>query len=346
IESWVDRHHPDDRALVLPAHEEAVRARRPAEFEYRVRRDDGTYGWVRMRAGMVLDEEGRLVREAGTLWNTTQAHAAAESVSRALRHMTDGFLAVDREWRIEFVNLAAERLLGEPAGATGRLLWDVPAIRGVPGLEERCRRAVAEGRPEGFDAPWPGGDRWYHLRPVPLPDEGLTLYITDVTERRHHEAARRAAAERAALTGQLTRSLAQAVTAEDVVGAVADSVLPAFGAAGLTILGLENDRLNVIGAVGYPEGFRHRIHGLRHDVPSPVREALRTRSAQFVESREAFAAGYPETAAIALTGQKQAWAFLPLTVSGRAIGAAVVSFDRPRTLDDDERALLSALSGL
>ena len=39
--------------------------------------------------------------------------------------MSDGFLSLDRDWRITFVNVEAERLLGSPQRLTGRVLWDL-----------------------------------------------------------------------------------------------------------------------------------------------------------------------------------------------------------------------------
>ncbi|WP_104531082.1 SpoIIE family protein phosphatase [Streptomyces specialis] len=345
VETWADLIHPDDQPYVVHNVEESIRTHSPYAAEYRVRRADGTYAWVRSHGRVILDESGAPVRLNGTFEDTTGAHAALAPVARALRHMTDGFLAVGRDWRIEFVNATGETLLGSPGSLVGRLLWDIPVVREVPDLEERGRRAVEEGQPGGFDVRWPGTDRWYHLRLVPVPD-GLTLYITDITERRLREAAQKAAAERAALVAQLTRHLAEAVTVQDVVNAVARSVLPTFGASGLVVFALENDRLNVVGITGYPPGFPDRIHGQPAAGTTPLSEALRTRTPLFIESAEAYAARYPETVDLAAAGGKQAWAFLPLSLSGRDIGGAVVSFDRPHRLEDDERTLLTALSGL
>ncbi|MGK5529040.1 SpoIIE family protein phosphatase [Streptomyces sp. URMC 129] len=346
VETWGDLIHPDDQPSVIHGVEEVLRSPGPYGAEYRVRLADDSYVWLRARGRVTVDDAGTPVRMHGTFRDTTQAHAALEPVGRALRHMTDGFLAVGADWRIEFVNVTAEALLGSPSGLVGELLWDVPVVREVPELEERCRRAAAEERPAGFDVPWPGTDRWYHLRLVPVPDGGITLYITDITERRLREAAERAAAERAELVGRLTRHLAEAVTVQDVVHAVVEGVLPAFGASGLVVFELENDRLGVVGISGYTPEFRDRVHGQSVDARTPLGESLRSRAPLFIESADAYAARFPETAELAAAGGKQAWAFLPLTISGRDIGVAVVSFDQPHRLGGDERTLLTALSGL
>ncbi|MFE9763263.1 SpoIIE family protein phosphatase [Streptomyces sp. NPDC005808] len=346
VESWVDRVHPDDLPWMLGVTDRTLHSRTPLEYEFRLRRGDGSYGWVRMRRGVVLGDDGEPSHLVGTVWDITQTRAATESVSRALRHMSDGFLSVDGQWRIEFANVAAESLFGSSPRLVGRLLWDVPALGGMHGLEERCHRAVAEGSPGSFDVQWPDSDRWYDVRLVPVPGGGLTVYITDITDRRMREAAQRAAAERATLVGQLTLQLAKAISREDVVTAVADSVLPAFGATGLVVSTLESDRMNVVGSAGYPAALRERLHGLSAALATPVREALRTRTPQFNVSADLQADHCPELAELAALSGTQAWVFLPLTVSDREIGAAVVSFDKPRRFEDDERTLLTALSGL
>jgi serine phosphatase RsbU (regulator of sigma subunit) len=78
----------------------------------------------------------------------------------------------------------------------------------------------------------------------------------------------------------------------------------------------------------------------------PVEEAMRTHRPWFVSSAQGFVQRYPKMADIPARGGKQAWAFLPLVVSGYVAGFCVISFDHPRRLTGAERALLIALSGL
>jgi serine phosphatase RsbU (regulator of sigma subunit) len=286
----------------------------------------------------------------GTIWDTTESRCVRENVRSALRYMSDGFLSLDKDWRITFANFRAERLLGSARKLTGRVLWDLLVIRRVPGLESRCREAAAGGAPAGFDAEWPDTGRWYRFRFVPVPD-GMAWYFTDITESRKRRAeqaaAERAAAERAARIQELTAALAEAVTSMDVVHAVAERVLPAFGASGLTMQVVEGDRMRVLGAVGYPQRFVDVIGGPLSDV-IPAADAMRNHQPWFISSPKEYAKRYPEFARqhqLIPTG-KQSWAFMPLVVSGRVVGLCVVSFDRPRRLTGAERALLIALSGL
>ncbi len=223
----------------------------------------------------------------------------------------------------------------------------------VPDLEARCRQAAALASPTGFDVRIAAGRR-HHLRLVPGPD-GLTLYLTDVTDRRRQEAERsaaersaaeRAAAERSARIAELTAALAKARTSRDVVDAVARRVLPPFGATGLAVIAVEGDRAQVVGAVGYPEALLDKVGGRQIMAGDPVGDAVLTGAPSFFSSAQEYAQRYPLLKMRPQLAGKQAWAFLPLTVSGRTFAVCTVSFDQPRRLTPDEQTLLTAISAL
>ena len=268
-------------------------------------------------------------------------------MARALRYMPDGFLAVDDRWRIIYSNAEAERILGDASRQLlGRALWDVADIGA---LEERCRAAAADGAPVGFDIQAPANLRWYHMRLVPGPT-GVTVYFTDVTEKRVQKAERTRAAEasarRTALTGDLTEGLAQALTVRDVVGAVVDHVLPLFGATGLMMASIEGPAPSGRRVLRYQQEFIDRLDGVDVQRMTPAAEVLRDRTPLFVPSAQEYVRWYPHLSHLPTEGGKNAWAFLPLIASGRSIGYCTFSFDTPRSLGDEERALLVALAGL
>ncbi|GAB3001285.1 SpoIIE family protein phosphatase [Streptomyces pseudoechinosporeus] len=348
IESWMKSIHPDDLPSTLAAVERAIRDHSVYESEYRMRLQDGSYGWLRARGSVIFDESGEPARMVGVIWDTDESRSVRDALSRALRHMSDGFVLVDDDWRIVFANLEAERTLGGTEEELfGRVLWELPALRRVPDLETRCRKATGTA-PVGFDVRIAAG-RCHHLRIVPGPD-GLTLYLTDITEKRRGEAARaaaeRAASERSARIAELTTELAKARTSRDVVDAVAQGVLPPFGATGLAVIAIEGDRAHVVGAVGYPQALLDEMNGHRVVATDPVGECVLTGTPLFVASVEDYTRRYPHRADRPGLAGKQAWAFLPLTVSGRTFGVCTVSFDQPRRLSPDERTLLTAISAL
>ncbi|MGW1609307.1 SpoIIE family protein phosphatase [Streptomyces sp. NPDC002285] len=349
VENWMRCVHPDDLAPTLALVDRAIREHGVFEAEYRVRKLNGTWGWTQARGRATYDDAGEPHRMIGVGWDSDEPRSARDALGRALRHMSDGFLAMDDDWRITFANVEAERTLGfSEEELFGRLLWDLPAAEQVPGLEIRCRQAAAAEKSVSFDVRLPNG-RLCHLRLVPGPD-GRTIYFTDVTEKRRLEeerrSAERAATERAVRIAELTAALAKATTSKDVVDAVARRVLPPFEATGLVVQTVEGDRLHTVGSVGYPEDVLAVLDGRERTEPSPLWDAILGGAPLFMSSPREFAARYPELADLPARAGKQAWALLPLTASGHTFGICAVTFDHPRRLTDEERTLLTATSAL
>ncbi|WNF00710.1 SpoIIE family protein phosphatase [Streptomyces luomodiensis] len=350
IENWMGVVHPDDLPPTLGAAQRAIRDHGVYEAEYRVRKLDGTWGWTRARGRATYDDHGDPVRMVGMGWDSNESRSARDALSRALRHMSDGFLAVDEEWKIIFVNLEAERTLGfSEEELFGRVLWELPAVRQVPDLEQRFRQAAAADESMGFDVTMPDTGRCYHVRLVPGPD-GRTLYLTDVTEQRRHQedrrAAERAAAQRAARIAELTAGLSKAMTSGDVVDAVATRVLPPFGAGGLLVQVIEENRLHAVGSVGYSDDFLATVDGRPRTSRDPAWESVLSGAPIFLSSVEEYVTRYPGLADLPGRGGKRAWAFVPLIASGHTFGVCVVAFDEPRRLTDEERTLLTAICAL
>lgn len=149
--------------------------------------------------------------------------------------------------------------------------------------------------------------------------------------------------------GELTVALTEALNSEDVVRAVAEHVLPTFGADGLGIHAFEEDRLETVGLVGHPpeyQGYWSRLHGFPLTSHPIISDVFHTRTPLFIESKAELLRRYPEMVSLTAASPKNAWAFLPLIASGRAIGCCVVSFAGSRSFNEEERTLLTALSGL
>jgi PAS domain S-box-containing protein len=115
-----------------------------------------------------------------------QERMAAEDRSlNILESISEGFLAIDRDWRISYANHAAERLIGIPRDLlAGALFWDVfPQVRGSL-LELGLCRSAADRSHVKFDAYYDPFGRWLEINSCPTPDGGIALYFRDETERR------------------------------------------------------------------------------------------------------------------------------------------------------------------
>jgi diguanylate cyclase (GGDEF)-like protein/PAS domain S-box-containing protein len=126
---------------------------------------------------------------AGERAARAQAEEGRDRVIAILESITDGFIALDRQWRLSYVNREAERLLQRERGELlGEVIWEVmPGTVGSE-FERQYQRAVRERRPVAFEALSTLVPRWFEVRAFPS-NEGLSIYFRDVTERRQAQSA-------------------------------------------------------------------------------------------------------------------------------------------------------------
>jgi len=104
-----------------------------------------------------------------------------------LESLTDGFCAVDHQWRIMYINGRALDMLA-PLQKTrpnliGHDLWATfPELCGSL-LETVYRHAMASRETAIQEFFWPALKRWFEVRAHPSPD-GLTLYFQDINRRK------------------------------------------------------------------------------------------------------------------------------------------------------------------
>ena len=96
-ERWLESVHPEDRPELERVWAEALGLRRAFEFEYRLRRADGLYGWIHHSAVPVHDEGGRLAGFLATCHDITERRDAeldARAKERTVRLIADNVPAL------------------------------------------------------------------------------------------------------------------------------------------------------------------------------------------------------------------------------------------------------------
>ncbi|MFK0110609.1 SpoIIE family protein phosphatase [Streptomyces sp. NPDC091217] len=272
--------------------------------------------------------------------------AAAEYLER----LPEGALNLDLEGRITFVTTAAARLLGRSADRLlATRLWQALPWLDDPVYEDRYRTAVVSRTPLSFTAVRPPDHR---LRFELYPDiSGISVRVTSHREPTE-PGLREATVPRAPVTRtgrlyqliHLSAALTETVSVRDLVELIAREILPAFGAQGLTLWAAEAGRLKVSGHHGYPADVIARVDGLPLNTDlTPAGKVLTSGVPEFFASPAEMALRYPQAPQIS---GKQAWAVLPLIITGKAVGCCILSYDRAHSFTADERAVLTALAGL
>ena len=116
-----------------------------------------------------------------------------------LENIPDAFFALDREWRVLYLNPAAEQLIAvRRAELTDQILWEkLPGAVGTRFYDE-YHRAMRDRVTAQFEEYYPPLGRWFRVRAHPTP-QGLCVYAHDVTDRRASDDRYRQAAEQLGL---------------------------------------------------------------------------------------------------------------------------------------------------
>jgi two-component system, cell cycle sensor histidine kinase and response regulator CckA len=113
-----------------------------------------------------------------------------ETVSKMtdiLEKTSDGFFAVDRDWKFTFVNRQAEKLLDRRReDLIGKDFWmEFPEFT-RDAFEKNCRRAMSEQVAVEFEASDQSGQVWFELLAYPSGGD-VSVFLRDVTERKRVE---------------------------------------------------------------------------------------------------------------------------------------------------------------
>ncbi|MFF9209462.1 MULTISPECIES: SpoIIE family protein phosphatase [unclassified Streptomyces] len=140
------------------------------------------------------------------------------------------------------------------------------------------------------------------------------------------------------------RALAEARSTAEVLRVAAGLSMPGFSPDGLAVFGAEGDRLTIIGHHGQRPGDEGPFAQMALGTDYPAAEVVRTGRAVYLSSPEEYKARYPLTWPLAQRFGRQSWAFLPLTVGGRTMGAWMAAFTYPVAFTPDERSVLTTVA--
>jgi PAS domain S-box-containing protein len=134
----------------------------------------------------------------------TQRRMAEQRLSAVLQSINDHLICLDSQWRFTYLNEATAQLLGRPLPELiGVCIWDLFPDAAADYYRD-LHTAAREQRiitAEHYYKPW---DKWFESHIYPSTD-GVTVFSTDVTQRKHAELALRESEERLMLARRAAR---------------------------------------------------------------------------------------------------------------------------------------------
>ncbi|WP_406187632.1 SpoIIE family protein phosphatase [Streptomyces sp. NBC_01006] len=140
------------------------------------------------------------------------------------------------------------------------------------------------------------------------------------------------------------RALAEARSTAEVLRVAASLSMPGFSPDGLAVFGVAGDRLSIIGHHGHGPGDEAPFTDMRLETDYPAADVVRTGRAIYIPSPEEYKRRFPATWPLAQRFGRASWAFLPLIVAGRTMGAWMAAFKHPVSFSPDERSVLTTVA--
>ncbi|MFE7133833.1 SpoIIE family protein phosphatase [Streptomyces sp. NPDC057638] len=194
--------------------------------------------------------------------------------------------------------------------------------------------------------------RTVRCRCKPIPRDGsyeLTGTLQEVAEPTEGTAARTPITgdwrrSREAFLLDAGRALAEARSTAEVLRVAASLSMPGFSPDGLAVFGTAGERLRIIGHHGHQGAGEDPFSDMRLDIDHPAAEVVRSGRAVYLPSPEDYHRRYPTSWPLAQKLGRRSWAYLPLIVSGRTMGAWMAAFRHPVAFTPDERAVLTTVA--
>ncbi len=272
------------------------------------------------------------------------ALAAAEAANRdtldVLARITDGFFALDREWRFTYLNDAAEHLLHcRREDVLGEVVWDAFAPAVDTPVFAAYRRAMDENVPTVTELFYPPLDTWFEARAYPA-STGLSVFFRDVGDRKRAEAALRRYAERLeAIVSTQTAVATSTTDPEAVMRLVTERAQALVGADGAVVEVIEGDELAHRAASGEALrylGTRTPLVGGLSGACALAGTVLRTDDA-VIDPRVDRVLAHKVGA--------RSMVVVPLYDHGRVVAVLKVTAARPHAFDEEDERALQLIAG-
>ncbi len=223
---WFDNVHPEDRQRVFNEVKKVFKKNYHV-YEYRFRRRDGEYIWVRDEMRLVRDEKGKPVEITGFWTDITgrkeiedELQRSSELLKKFMDSATEGFVLFDSNMNIIDINKFLLKEYGlKKENIIGLNMLDITVNPWETGRYNQYMKVIETGKPYFIDDVMPPvkfGNKHFAVKTFKVGD-GMGMIVRDITEQRRAE---KALKESEARFRTLYKSVQAGVIVQDAEGKI------------------------------------------------------------------------------------------------------------------------------
>ncbi|WP_123536244.1 PAS domain S-box protein [Halosimplex salinum] len=149
----------------------------------------GVIGVYATEPDAFADGDATFLRTVATVVaSAVESEETKSRLDEVYGRISDGFFALDEEWRFTYLNDHAEDLIGsEGRSLVGETVWDAFPEAVGRAFETAYERAMYDQETVSFEEYYPDPiDAWFEVSAYPS-ESGLSVYFREVTERKERE---------------------------------------------------------------------------------------------------------------------------------------------------------------
>lgn len=355
---WLENVHPDDRERCRETFQTAIAERRPFTLEYRLRRHDGVYRWVRDHGQPFSDAAGNYAGFIGACTDITeQVEATAQLKQREMLLAEAQSVARLGSWELHLAagKMRATEHIYEILGVDPETFEMTPErlLALVHADDRETARQIMDEGPQRT-APWDvhlriirldGDVRYLHIRNKPLQNESGAVrriigIAQDVTEQRKSEEKIRKQVRQLAFLHKLGQTVVSTLDLDAVLERSMETSRSLLDAEGVFVL-LRTGEEELYFAAADHIGDED-LTGVRVPLERGVAgEAIRSEKPQWVTGDQAQERVFEQVEQLDHHTTRSIIA-IPLNVWNRTIGVVEAIHSEPTAFGEDDVATLAA----
>lgn len=254
-----------------------------------------------------------------------------------LENISDGFVALDRDWNYQYINRRAGEFLGrEPGDLIGKNIWEEFPEGVNQNFYHAYQRVMRTQQPETIEEFYPPWQRWFENRISPAP-EGLHIFFQEITTRKQAELWREGQGrvlERIVAEHPLTEVL------ETLIYVIESQATNALGS--VMLLDADGQHLHYGAGPSLPVGLGPALEGMEiGSSAGACGTAAYTRDLVIIEDFQTDPRGVDYRALAAQLNLHACWSQPIFSASGQVLGTFAMYYTEVRAPSVSERRLIA-----